>query len=107
MIISLKSSSVIFDPKALASDYLLCMSIMKSLKSVQLEYVAFYKICSAFSHVILDTFSQVFIYEVQALAVVLSILISNPARFFVLIKSKPKVQALRVLHSLGEGVSKS
>ena len=34
MIMSLKSSSLIFDPKALASDYLLCILIIKLLKSV-------------------------------------------------------------------------
>ena len=46
-------------------------------------------------------------YEVQASAAVLSMLIPNPAGFFVLIKSRPKVQALHALHSLGEGVSES
>ena len=46
-----------------------------------------------------------FIYEVQASAAVLSMLIPNPARFFVLIKSRPKVQALRTLYFLGKEVS--
>jgi len=32
-------------------------------------------------------------------------LIPNPARFFVLIKSRPKVQALRTLYFLGKEVS--
>ena len=48
-----------------------------------------------------------FIYEVQASAAVPSMLIPNPAGFFVLIKSRPKVQALRTLYSLGEEVSES
>ena len=46
-----------------------------------------------------------FMCEVQASAAVPSMLIPNPAGFFVLIKSRPKVQASRTLHSLGEGVS--
>jgi len=37
IIMSLKSSLLIFDPKALAFDYLLCMLIIKLLKSVQSE----------------------------------------------------------------------
>jgi len=46
-------------------------------------------------------------YEVQASAAVPSMLISKPARFFVLIKSRPKVQTLHTLYSLEDGVSKS
>ena len=34
-------------------------------------------------------------------------LIPKPAGFFVLIKSRPKVQALCTLYSLGDGVSES
>ena len=37
MIMSLKSLLVIFDPRALASDHLLRMLIIKSLKSIQSE----------------------------------------------------------------------
>ena len=37
IIIFLKSLLVIFDSKALAFSYLLCISIMKLLKSIQLE----------------------------------------------------------------------
>jgi len=46
-------------------------------------------------------------YKVQALAAVPSMLISKPVGFFVLIKSRPKVQAPYALHSLGYGVSES
>ena len=46
-------------------------------------------------------------YEVQTFAAVLSMLIPKPARFFVLIKSRPKVQASCALHSLGDEVSES
>jgi len=46
-------------------------------------------------------------YKVQASAAVPSMLISEPVGFFVLIKSRPKVQAPYALHSLEYGVSKS
>ena len=43
-------------------------------------------------------------YKVQALAAVPSMLIPKPAGFFVLIKSRPKVQALCALYFLGDRV---
>ena len=46
-------------------------------------------------------------YEVQTFAAVLSMLIPKPARFFVLIKSRPKVQILYTLYFLRDGVSES
>jgi len=46
-------------------------------------------------------------YEVQTLAIVLSMLIPSPAGFFVLIKSRPKVQASYALYSFGDSVSES
>ena len=46
-------------------------------------------------------------YKVQASAAVPSMSIPSPAGFFVLIRSRPKVQASRALHSFGDGVSES
>ena len=46
-------------------------------------------------------------YKVQTSAIVLSMLIPSPAGFFVLIKSRPKVQASCALHSFGGSVSES
>ena len=62
MIIFLKSSLVIFDPKALVSNHLLCISIIKSLKSVQSEYVTFcYDLAKRLSHY-LYFFSFLFLF---------------------------------------------
>jgi len=103
----LKSSSGMLAPKALVFDHLLCMSVIKLVKSVQSMYVVLLKFCSALRCVIFDAFSKVSMYDVQASAAVPSMFIPSPTGFFVLKMSKPSAQASRTIHSLIDGFVES